>query len=77
MLDIALWWIWRWCNELVFNDGSHLIKYKVAWIKSQSSEIVNTFASHLNVGVRNLMYAIIFFGWLPLEKGWFKINTNG
>ncbi|KZV27255.1 Non-LTR retroelement reverse transcriptase [Dorcoceras hygrometricum] len=64
LFAIALWWIWRWRNDMVFNDGKIDKIGKVKWIQSQHGEIRNAFLKQ-KVMSHNACYENRFLKWIP------------
>ncbi|XVF40762.1 hypothetical protein PTKIN_Ptkin01aG0141200 [Pterospermum kingtungense] len=76
MFVIILWWLWRWRNDLVFNNRVVSLEFKIGWLKSQIRGIEDVMGKSSLVSNAPLWTAK-FVSWTPPPDGWFKLNVDG
>ena len=73
----AVWWIWKWRNARVFKHERYSIDFKINWIKSQASEILQATRSKVNVIDGACEYITKSVGWSPPPNEQITLNTDG
>lgn len=77
MFTIALWWIWKWTNELVFSNSIQPLHSKIQWINIQVKEVNAAFARiKTHQGISNIGSWGMYSQAKP-EDGIVKINFDG
>lgn len=68
---ITCWWIWKMCNDKVFNRGDLKVDFK--FIRKQVHETARVYREGDSM---NLQHKEILINWVPSLKGWLKLNTD-
>ncbi|XVF60880.1 hypothetical protein PTKIN_Ptkin08bG0083900 [Pterospermum kingtungense] len=74
---ITLWWLWRWRNERVFSTQVRTMESQLAWLRGQFQEVRSAFHSGSLWLEEERMYITRYLRWIPPEKDWVKLNTDG
>lgn len=74
---VAVWWIWRWRNEEIFEHKSRNREEKISWINSQHKVATEVFKRAHLPGGRNIFPSEVFVMWMTPEMGWHKVNVDG
>lgn len=77
LFAISLWWIWKYWNEVIFNNSERPLQSKVAWVMSQIDKVSRTFSrsqTHQNTTAPNSWTKLI---WTKPQEGFVKLNIDG
>lgn len=72
----AMWWLWRWRNEVVFKNHEREQSKKIKWIIQQSHEAARAFAKAKTPGVISKGPGSEQTMRQEFPKGWTLINTD-
>ena len=65
---ICLWWIWRWKNELTFQNKKIGVQAKVAWVHKYFEEVNSTYSNQSIMHGGGLQYTTIWVLGLYIPK---------
>lgn len=77
LFSLTVWWIWKWRNELVFNNSPHTLNAKIAWIRSQVAEVITAFEKGPNRLHSINSYKWEMCRWSRPEEDRIKVNFDG
>lgn len=74
---ITTWWIWRWRNDLVFNNEKREINDKIKWITMQVEETRRAFSNNNSVVRKGTIIQTRTLRWTKPPRGVMALNTDG
>ncbi|XP_075508178.1 uncharacterized protein LOC142545090 [Primulina tabacum] len=77
LFAITLWWLWKWRNDLVFNNKRLDVHLKVKQLKNQLNEIKSAFSSSRVMPSHTQRYANYIVRWIPPPEGWCSLEVDG
>lgn len=73
---MAIWWIWKWRNEVVYRKEERSVAHKVYWLKHYEKEVVDAYAKAgkptdgtSGTGDRRM-------NWMQPSEDWVALNTD-
>lgn len=73
----ALWWIWKWCNSLVFGGLEQNEDEKAKWVLAKFEEAEKAYCSNKEMTPTRGIYIDILLRWVLHENDWFTLNVDG
>ncbi|XP_031105595.1 uncharacterized protein LOC116010359 [Ipomoea triloba] len=77
LFAVAVWWIWKWRNDAIFNNCTQPLRSKMEWIKSQTQEIYTTLSKGKSQIVTLNAYKWEELRWSKPPEEMTKINFDG
>lgn len=73
----TVWWIWKWRNDVAFNNAEYPLKFKVNWILTQVEHANRAFSRANNHQRSNPIWSWRKLHWSKPQEGYAKVNVDG
>ena len=78
VFSVAVWWLWKWCNDQIFNENPRMPLDQVCFIMARVHQVKVALTSGMMGGLsRNNAREEIHIRWCYPCLGWVRLNTDG
>lgn len=77
LFAIGIWWVWKWRNDVIFNNTTQTLRFKLSWIQFQLMEIDRAFANSIRLAPVQEYGEWTSLKWLRPRTGFVKVNIDG